>query len=92
MQRLTYTVAWIYSPESLSQTEIQGDPDNYPAGLGPYYIDSWTKDTEMILKPNPEYFGDDPLNDEVIIKFYTEASALLTALESGEVDIAQKQF
>lgn len=92
LQRLTYTVAYIYSPESLSQTEIQGTPDNYPAGCGPYYIDTWTKDTEMILKPNPEYFGDDPLNDEVIIKFYTDASSLLTALESGEVDIAQKQF
>lgn len=92
LQRLTYTVAFIYSPKSLSQTEIQGTPDHYPAGLGPYKIDSWTKDTELILIPNDNYFGDAPLNDKVIIKFYTDASALLTALENKEVDVAQKQF
>jgi peptide/nickel transport system substrate-binding protein len=92
LQRLTYTVAWPFSPASLDEDAFGGQPDTVPAGLGPYVIDTWTKDTEMILTPNPNYLGDAPSNDKVIIKFYTDASALLTAIESGEIDVAHKQF
>lgn len=92
LQRLTYTVAWPFSPETLLDGEFGGQPDSVPAGLGPYVVDTWTKDTELILTPNPNYLGEDPSNDKVIIKFYTDASALLTAIESGEVDVAHKQF
>ncbi len=92
LQRLTYTVAWPISPNSLPNNQISGDPDHIPAGLGPYKITSWTKDTELILEPNPYYFGEKPKNDKVIIKFYSDASALLTALENGEIDVAHRQF
>ena len=92
LQRLSYTVAWPFSPKSLNEKAFGGLPDSVPAGLGPYVVDTWTKDTELILTPNKDYFGDAPANDKVIIKFYTDASALLTAVESGEVDVAHKQF
>jgi peptide/nickel transport system substrate-binding protein len=92
LQRLSYTVAWPVSPESLPSDSFGGDPTSIPAGLGPYVVSSWTKDTELILEKNPTYFGDAPKTDKIIVKFYSDASALLTALESGEVDVAQKQF
>ncbi len=92
LQRLTYTVAWPVSPKSLPQNAIAGDPENIPAGLGPYKITSWTKGTELILEPNDNYFGDAPANKKVIIKFYSDASALLTALKTGEIDVAHRQF
>ena len=92
LQRLTYTVAWPVSPKSLPKDSIAGDPQNIPAGLGPYKITSWTKGTELILEPNGNYFGDAPANKKVIIKFYSDASALLTALKTGEIDVAHRQF
>ncbi|MCH8906600.1 MAG: hypothetical protein IH840_05885 [Candidatus Heimdallarchaeota archaeon] len=92
LQRLTYTVAWPVSPMSLEQNTIGGDPDSIPAGLGAYKITSWTKGTELIFETNPEYFGDAPQTDKIVVKFYTDASTLLTALESGEIDVAHKQF
>ena len=92
LQRLTYTVAWPVSPKSLPQDSIAGDPQNIPAGLGAYKITSWTKGTELILEPNDNYFGDAPANKKVIIKFYSDASALLTALKTGEIDVAHRQF
>lgn len=92
LQRLTYTVAWPVSPESLADATIEGDPDSIPAGLGAYTITSWTKGTELILEANPTYFGTAPKTQKVIVKFYTDASTLLTALESGEIDVAHKQF
>ena len=92
LQKLTYTVAWPVSPMSLDLTKFGGNPDSIPAGLGPYVITSWSKGTEMILEANPTYFGTAPATDKVIIKFYSDASTLLTALESGEIDVAHKQF
>ncbi|MFX1507650.1 MAG: ABC transporter substrate-binding protein [Promethearchaeota archaeon] len=93
LQRLTYTVAWIIKPDSLSFDELSGrSEDTLPIGCGPYMIDSWTKDVELILVPNPEYFGDAPKNDKVVIKFYTDASAMLTALENGDIDVAHRVF
>ncbi len=93
LQRLTYTVAWPVSPNGpLAVDTISGDPDHIPIGLGPYKITTWTKDTEMILEPNTNYFGDAPKNVKVILKFYSTASTLLVALESGEVDVAHRIF
>ena len=47
LQVLSYTNSWPMSPESLSATEIEGNPDSIPAGLGPYMVDSWTAGVEM---------------------------------------------
>ncbi|MFX0208411.1 MAG: ABC transporter substrate-binding protein [Candidatus Hodarchaeota archaeon] len=93
LQRLVYTVAWPISTVSLPKNELSGrSEDTIPAGLGPYMIDKWTKDVELILIPNPHYFGDAPENDKVIIKFYTDASTMLTALENGDIDVAHRVF
>lgn len=93
LQRLTYTVAWIIKPDSLPFDELSGrSEDTLPIGLGPYKIDSWTKDVELILIPNPNYFGDAPKNDKVIIKFYSDASAMLKALENGDIHVAHRVF
>lgn len=92
LSRLAFPVGWPVSTLSLSETEIGGDPENIPIGLGPYVIDSWTKDTELILTPNPHYFGDAPKNDKIIIKFYSDSSSMLTALETGDIDIAHRIF
>ncbi|MFX0174295.1 MAG: ABC transporter substrate-binding protein, partial [Candidatus Hodarchaeota archaeon] len=93
LQRLTYTVAWPISPNGdIEYGTISGDPDHIPEGLGPYMVDTWTKDTEIVLVPNPHYFGTAPENTKVIVKFYAGASALLLALESGEIDVAHRKF
>ena len=93
LQRLTCTVAWPVSPNGpLSSAELSGDPDHIPHGLGPYMVDTWTKDVEIILVPNPYYFGPAPENDKVIIKFYIDASTMLTALENGDIDVAHRIF
>lgn len=93
LQRLVYTVAWPISTISLPADELSGrSADTLPAGLGPYMIDTWTKDVELILVPNPNYFGTAPKNDRIIVKFYTDASTMLTALENGDIDVAHRVF
>ena len=92
LQRLTYTVAWPVSTISLPFDALSGTPDMIPAGLGPYKVDTWTKGTEIILVPNEHYFGEAPENDKVVVKFYTDASTMLAALESGDIDVAHRVF
>ena len=93
LQRLVYTVAWMIKPGSLSFDELSGRSEStLPIGLGPYKIETWTKDVELILVPNTEYFGDAPKNDKVVIKFYTDASTMLIALEAGDIDVAHRVF
>ncbi|RDE16275.1 MAG: hypothetical protein C4K47_01800 [Candidatus Thorarchaeota archaeon] len=68
-------------------------------GLGPYVLEKWdrsgTIDKEVWLKKNPYYWnvtGGIPKNTEIIIKKYTDATSLATAMAALEIDIAYRQL
>ncbi|HUK28110.1 MAG TPA: ABC transporter substrate-binding protein [Candidatus Acidoferrales bacterium] len=69
-----------------------------PNGLGPYTLTTWTrsgtKDTEMVLTANPNYWNYPtyPKTQTIIIKFYPDATSLAAAIRSGDVDFAYRQF
>lgn len=70
-----------------------------PMDLGPYVLTSWTrvagKDSEMRLDANPNYWnasGGYPKTKHIIIKFYSDSTALRLAMEAGEVDVAYRQI
>ncbi len=69
-----------------------------PNGLGPYTLTEWTrsgtKDVEMTLTANPNYWNypNYPKTHTIIIKFYSDATSLAAAIKSGDVDIAYRQF
>ncbi len=57
-------------------------------GAGPYKIEKFVRDQELVLVPNPYYYGEKPKNSKVIIRFYKDAATLRLALQNGEIDIA----
>jgi ABC-type transport system substrate-binding protein len=70
-----------------------------PNDLGPYILTEWTrkggKDYEMKLDANPNYFGvadGYPKAKQVIMKFYSDATALALAIKSGDIDMAFRQL
>ncbi len=69
-----------------------------PNGLGPYTLTEWTrsgtKDVEMTLTANPNYwdYPNYPKTHTIIIKFYPDATSLANAIRSGDVDLAYRQF
>jgi peptide/nickel transport system substrate-binding protein len=68
-----------------------------PNDLGPYLLSEWTrkagKDYEMTLDANPNYFNAAAMNNKhVIIKFYSDATALALAIKSGDIDMAFRQL
>jgi peptide/nickel transport system substrate-binding protein len=62
--------------------------DQNSAGTGPYLLESWTAQEETVLTRNPNYWGDAPFFDRVIIVNIPEAATQKVALESGDIDLA----
>lgn len=66
------------------------DPKTYganPIGSGRYMLEQWDQGQQVILVANPNYYGDAPQIERVIVVFMEE-DASLAAAQSGEVDIA----
>lgn len=62
--------------------------DQHTEGTGPYMLESWSPQDETVLVRNPNYPGDAPYFDRVIIVNIPEAATQKAALESGQIDIA----
>lgn len=62
--------------------------DENSAGTGPYILESWTPQEETVLVRNPNYWGEAPFFDRVIIVNIPEAATQKVALESGDIDLA----
>lgn len=59
-----------------------------PVGTGPYKFVSWTKDQEVVLEANADYWGGEPEVKKVIFRSIPETSTRVSALLNGEIDIA----
>ena len=58
----------------------------HSAGAGPYTVDTYEPGTKLVLKTNPNYFGEDkPKHDTVTINFITAPETL--ALEAPNADV-----
>ena len=80
-----------YSPVSPNcYSEDQFDADSLCSGVGPYTITSWDRDVEMVLEAYDGYPGTPPKTPKIIVKYYSDATTMRLAVESGEIDIASK--
>lgn len=59
------------------------------AGSGPYIVDHWTKETEVLLVANPDFAGTRPALDRILIKHVPEATNQQIMLEKGDADFAR---
>ena len=62
------------------------------ASSGPYILDHWTRDVELVLKRNPNYWGGpdnkQPWFDTIVFKMVKEAGDQEMLLQRGDIDIA----
>ena len=54
-------------------------------GSGPYVLQEWNKDQNLILERNTNYWGEAPSMRQVTFRFIPDTDALNAALQSGEV-------
>ena len=68
-----------------------GKPGTGIIGTGPYKFDSWTKDSEIVLSENENYWDKDNNAENAAktldYKIITEGTTLVSALQSGQVDL-----
>ena len=83
--------AYIVSPKALDAAAAD---ENYwsagvEAGTGPYMLESYTADQEIVLTQNPEYWGgwEDGQYEKVLVTIVPEATTRQQLLEGGEVDL-----
>jgi len=90
---LAYTVASIVSPtyvEANGGVQPRSENnwmDTHMCGTGPFMLDEWAQDsTYIVLKKNPDYWGDEPALDTVRVEYVDEYNTRYLALTSGIAD------
>lgn len=62
--------------------------DFHPIGTGPFRFKEWTKDNQITLEYNPDYYEGRPYLDKIIVKTYADSQELWAALMRQEVDLS----
>ena len=107
LPRLAYTVATIVpsdghylapdagiEEEDAEAAEAQADEfvQEDLIGTGPYTVGEFRDGESITLEANPDYWGEAPANDRVMVRFFQTSSQMKLALESGEIDVAHRDF
>ena len=67
----------------------------HPVGAGPFMLTSWQRNTRMVLKRNPYYYGKDaagaalPYLDEVDLTIVPDDATRILQLKAGQVDATE---
>lgn len=61
--------------------------DQNSAGSGPYIMTSWATLSEIVLVKNPNYQGDAPYYDQILIKHVSDPTVALQMLQTGDADM-----
>ena len=78
---------WVASPEALENASAAEYDDN-PVGAGPFLLDEWTRQSQLVVKRNPDYFdAPKPYLDEIRFSAIADAEQRLQALQAGDADM-----
>jgi peptide/nickel transport system substrate-binding protein len=87
--QLVATNPWkIVNPNQYTNTEP--NTENTACGIGPYILESFTEGEEAVFVVNETYYGDAPVEDKVVIRYFADSSTMALALQNQEIDIAWK--
>jgi peptide/nickel transport system substrate-binding protein len=91
---LTFTIGGVVDSKEVKTKETGGDSGSaylldHSSGSGPYAVDHWTKNSEVLLKTNPNYAGTKPPLSGILVKHVPESTNQQFALEKGDADVAR---
>ncbi|MFZ0389932.1 MAG: ABC transporter substrate-binding protein, partial [Calditrichia bacterium] len=74
--------------ENVKAAEMSTHPiGRQPLSNGPFLLKRWEPNQYIELVPNPHYFAQKPLLDNVVLKIVPDGTNLYTQLQTGEVDM-----
>jgi peptide/nickel transport system substrate-binding protein len=91
---LTATIGHIVDKETVMANETDGDLGNAwlntnSAGSGPYTLVAWNPNESVTLTANPNWSGDAPAMERVIVRHVQESANQRLLLEQGDIDVAR---
>ncbi len=91
---LTFTIGGIVDADEALAHQTGNDRGeawlrNHSAGAGPYMLERWDPDSQVVLVANPNYWGTKPPIGRIIMRHIAESSNQKFLLESGDADIAR---
>lgn len=87
LANLSHYSAGIISPTAIDQ--YGDDLGLHPTGTGPFVFDSWTPGSEIIIKKNPNYWGNEPQLDKIVFQVIPEDATRIALVETGKAHIAE---
>ncbi|MDE5909002.1 MAG: ABC transporter substrate-binding protein [Lachnospiraceae bacterium] len=82
-----YQAGFMFSP-SYAQANGQEAANANPVGTGPYRFVEWDKDIKVVYEAYEDYWIEGrPYMDGIEFDFYSDLNTLVTAYQSGEVDL-----
>ena len=87
---LYVTTIWVTVPIQQTWVEIGEDfteAENYVAS-GPFMLESWSHDEEIVLVPNPEWYGTAPMLEQIRITMGADPDGVYRQYQNDEVHIA----
>ena len=85
LSHLSHSFVGIVSPAQLEDL-APDETFEVPVGTGPYEMVEWNRGESISLTVNEDYWGDVPQIPNVNFRFIPESSALIVALETGNID------
>jgi peptide/nickel transport system substrate-binding protein len=76
------------NPAIFPEDELNIFPDAPLTGTGPWIVTEIVPDETLTLEPNPNYYGDPPSLDRVIVRQFADPQSMALAVQSGEIDVA----
>ena len=93
---LTIFGLMIFDKQAMEKHKTADDPWSHNfannvgvGGFGPYCLERWTKDNEIVFKANPNYYRGKPAIDRIVMKKVPQSSNRVVILQSGQAQLAQ---
>ena len=86
----------IYDSKEMKAHATPDDPwshayantQNAPS-FGPWCLESWKKDEQLVVRRNPDYYGDKPFFDRVVYRRVPQSSNRIAIIRTGGAQIAE---
>lgn len=71
----------------VQEGELSEYMSSHVAGSGPFLLEEYEPNQRAVLRANPDFFGDPPASDEILVNFINSDPTLLLQARSGDADI-----
>ena len=76
------------SKDAAKKDKAQSFLDTQSAGTGAFQMTTWSRDNQIVLQRNPDYWGPKPFFDQIVLQNVTDAATQRLQVQKGSVDVA----